>query len=1304
MRFFLVGLLLFLFAFRGLPQESKLIRIDFPIGTRDQSGIIHAICQDYLGYIWIGQNDGLYRFDGYDYKKILTRSESESGISNNNISCILEDSDSLLWIGTKGGGLNLYDRKTDSYSFFTSDSDNPKHQLFNDIASIYEDRFRILWIGTDGGGLYRLDKKTSTFEQILDPEHKTESSSEKVLSIYRNSPDEIYIGTWQNGLKKINLKTGKWDQMFPGLEHFPLNSRRNIWSIAELNSNELILGTFGEGTLIFNNTTRQVSKLKGSRIAHAFSICKDAENTIFVGSETGLEKIQNGAAEIQGTAGEIRVLTFDRDGNLWVGQQQNLWVLKRNRSFFRVISSFPQNKYPEIFNDNQSLIWQATPGKLEKKNTNGKESVVFSLPENRLVNMISDWSENTLVLATNEGVLFFDKIKSNFIQQTNQSAEFKEFIKGNAFSCGQTTDKAIWMSTLGLLYFKNNNREKFISEKLLPGFSMSHYVSSLIQDTDHSLWVGTFGGGLNHINPELNHVEVFKQNFTSKNGISNNFIECMAWDHQHRLWIGTHDGLNLLNSSKSGEFKVFTVKDGLPNNEINSMVADRDGNLWLGTANGLCHLNVEKMEFRNFGFEDGLPSVQFLKHAAFLQNNGQIIMGTTSGVIQFNPLDIPDEPLDLKVHIQSFQLFNEEVSPRKNSLLEKNMLFTKAIQLNYKQNYFGVDFTSFPYFSKENTSYAHQLAGVDKDWQVSKAKSVNYTNVPPGNYILKLKAISGTNISPERTLQIVIIPPWWQSKTAYWLFAALAILGIAFFIYFIANRERRKGRIRLQKFKERKEQEMNDLKFAFFSQVSNELKNPLTLIVNPLNELQNLTKISHPEFKKPLEVMQSGAFQMRQILEHLVDFKKIGTGEHQPNLSVGNLSALLNRNCQKYSTCAKSADKGFYYEVNPESLIASFDAGLLAKIQGNILDFYFNRALAISEIDFKSEVIAVNEQQVLSIKITDNSGELSPIQLKLLLEPFSGGKSIAPVGFALAITHELVKLCEGNMQIENFGGGLKAEIQIPIHPDFEKRILNSENQLNIPNQPAILFVINHTELRVFLSESFKSGYQVLSCGSAEEAIAVLEKKMPELIVSDYELNGLDGLQLYNQLIKYRVTENIPFILLNGEDDQSIKLAALQAGVHSIMVKPFNMEELQAIVRNYFASRNNIKGQLTSDSNSIQLLDVEISDQQKELLDRLLAFMEKNYQDSNLNVELLCVELEMSRPQLYRKLQTLTGLSVQEFIKSFRLKKAAAFLRSGDQRISDVAYMVGFSDPQHFSKSFRIQFGKSPTQYAAEHRD
>jgi len=551
----LIGLLLFIFYNPGYTANIRYVKIDFSASNRDQSGVIHAICQDYLGYIWIGQSNGLYRFDGYDYKKILTRSELGSGISNNNISCILEDSDSLLWIGTKGGGLNLYDRNTDSYTFFTSYSDSPKHHMYNEIASIYEDPFKTVWIGTDGGGLYRFDKKTFSFDQILDPEHKTESSCEKVLSIYRNSPDEIYIGTWQNGLIKINLKTGKWEHLFDDLGHFPLNSRRNIWSIAELNSNELALGTFGEGTLVFNKTTQQVSKLKGSRVTHAFSICKNAENTLFIGSDTGLEKIQNGISEIQGTAGEIRALTLDREGNLWVGQQQNLWVLKRNSTFFRVISSFAANKYSEIYSDNQSLIWLASPGKLEKKSTNGKGSVVYALPENRMVNMISDWSESKLVLATNEGVLFFDKKNGRIIPASNPSAELKELIKENAFSCGRTPDKASWISTLGKLYFRTGNEEKFISEKRLPGFSMSHYVSSLIQDTDHTLWVGTYGGGLNHLNAGLDQVEVFKQNFTSKSGISNNLIECMAWDRQHRLWIGTHDGLNLLINSESKEFK-----------------------------------------------------------------------------------------------------------------------------------------------------------------------------------------------------------------------------------------------------------------------------------------------------------------------------------------------------------------------------------------------------------------------------------------------------------------------------------------------------------------------------------------------------------------------------------------------------------------------------------------------------------------------------------------------------------------------------------------------------------------------------
>jgi AraC-like DNA-binding protein len=204
------------------------------------------------------------------------------------------------------------------------------------------------------------------------------------------------------------------------------------------------------------------------------------------------------------------------------------------------------------------------------------------------------------------------------------------------------------------------------------------------------------------------------------------------------------------------------------------------------------------------------------------------------------------------------------------------------------------------------------------------------------------------------------------------------------------------------------------------------------------------------------------------------------------------------------------------------------------------------------------------------------------------------------------------------------------------------------------------------------------------------------------VICDFDLNGIDGLQFFKQFSENPKVENIPFMLLYG-DDESVKLDALHAGVHSCVRKPFNLEELQTMVRNYFITRKNLNRELTSDSQSIRLRNVEINDLQKEILQRLLDFMENHYSDPNLNVELLSSELDMSRPQLYRKLQILTGLSVQEFIKSFRLKKAAAFLRSGEQRISDVAYQTGFSDPQHFSKCFKNQFGISPSQYASENR-
>ena len=1209
----------------------------------------------------------------------------------------------MLWIGTKGGGLNLYNRKTDSFTFFTSDPNNQLHNLFNDISSIYEDQFKVLWIGTDGGGLNRLDKKNYSFTQIIDPKNKTGSSIEKVLSVYRGSSDEIYIGTWENGLKKIDLKSGKWEQMFPDLKGYPLNSRRNIWSITDVGSGKLILGTFGEGALLFDKNTHQVNLLKAVKGKRVFCCSLDSDGFMYMGTELGLEKVKNDVGEIQGSPDEIRAITFDRDGHLWVGQQQNLWALKKIPAFFETPEVTSAGGCATLFLDNQSILWLVFPKKLVQLNLDDYSSKDFPLPEKIAVNMISSWSAQILVLATSEGVLFFDKQKGRLVQLPDQSPGFKEFVKGNAFFCALTPDSAKWISTLGTLYYQGVKEAKFISEKLLSPFSMSHYVSSVISDADGSVWLGTFGGGLNHLNRKLNQVKVFKQTFVSKDGLSNNFIECMVWDRSSHLWIGTHDGLNLMTDSTSGKFRSFTVKDGLPNNEINSMVTDTDGTLWLGTSNGLCRLNVEKMEFRIFGIEDGLPSMQFLKHSAFCQKNGNIVMGTAKGAILFNPRNIPMQRIATKVFLESIQLFNDEIHPAKNTILEQNPLFTNTIRLNYNQNYIGVSFTSLPYFRKENTSYLYQLFGVDQNWQLTRSNSINYTNLLPGTYLLKVKSIVGTYTSDQRTLQIIILPPWWKSKSAYWIYAAMILLILFISIYLIVRRERRKGRLRLQKYTVRKDQEMNDLKFAFFSQVSAELKNPLTLLMNPLNELTELVKISHPVWNNQLTVMQSGAFQMKQLLEQLVDFKKIGTGEHEPNLSVGNVSSLLNRICVNYAACAKKGGQIFLFSVNPEELFARFDAGLLTKIQRNVLDFFFSRSEANSKINFESWVIPHDEKPLLSVSVFDHQGGLTPQQLQLLLEPFSGAHSDSLYGFGLAITKELVNICQGNMRVLNFEGGLKVEIQLPLILTTEKTSKGSINQESARYKPVLLLVVGHAELRAYLSESFNPEYQVIESDFAEKAIKIMEEKMPDLIICDNELNAMDGLRFYMQLIENPKTDGIPFILLSDDTDQTIKLKALHAGVLSFIVKPFNVEELRAVVRNYFSTRKTLKKELTSDSQSIQLRNVEINNLQKELLDRLLAFMEKNYSDPGLTVELLCDELDMSRPQLYRKLQTLTGLSVQEFIKSFRLKKAAAFLRLAEQRISDVAYQTGFSDPQHFSKSFKSQFGVSPSQYVAQHK-
>ena len=1288
-----IALIIFVFIIDVLvvSGQNNFCRINFDLGNRSNSGIINSICQDYLGYIWIGQSNGLYRFDGYNYKKIPSISESKYGISDNDIRCIFEDSYSILWIATRGGGLNRYNRETDSFSYFTNSSTNSKSISFNDISCIYEDKFNDLWIGTDGGGLNRLNRNNLTFEKIIDPDNSVISKTEKVLSIFRDNRDELYIGTWGNGLKKINLKSGHWESLTPNLEQFSINSHRNVWIIKRYSRNKLLLGTFGEGAILYDCTNKKIKplgKISGKKI---YALKKHNPDKWFVASDVGLESFKNGKTKLIDKEAEIHELTFDRDSNLWVGQMNKLWVLKNNFSSHKNITQFSDFCPTMIFVHKGKELWAVNSEKLVRFGKNNHIEKQWSIPGNHEIMSFSWWSKNTIAIATTEDLLLFDIKKESFKKQDF----YIQNPRSSTFFVGVSDDSTKWIGELGCLFIIKHNTLNVITESRLPEFSMSHYVSDALIDKDGSYWLGTYGGGLNHLDATLNEVKVFKQNFLKANEISNNFIEKLVFDKYNRLWIATIDGLNLLEDPVLGKFKTFTTSDGLPDNKINSIVEDEDGFLWLGTANGLCRVNVDKMEFRTFSTVDGLPSNIFSKQSVVLFKN-KIVMATTRGMVCFNPRSLGGEIKAPEAIIQSFSLFNNEVHPLKKSVLPKNIMAVKKLKLSYDQNYIGFSFTAFPYFNTKKVTYLVKLEGYDNDWQRSKINLINYQNVPPGNYIFKVRSTIGNAISNITSINIVIIPPWYKSQLAYLAYALLIIISVIFCVFYIIYHEKKKGLTKLRKYKIRKNREINDLKISFFSQISNELKNSLTLLINPLGKIEKSENSS--EIRGQVKLVMSGTSKIKQLFEQLEDFKKIGTGEQQANITEGNLSAHLSRICKEYYDNTKYSGILFRYKIKPDDLFASFDACILQKIVKNILDFFMSHSTKKSNIVLNATINFENNRTWLFMCVSDNNEEITEEDLPILLEPFSIKRTYMPYGFGMAVTKELVEIINGKIFFKIEENKLVANLKLPLilekRIDIKKQIISPETK----NQLNLLLVIKYSELKNYLYKNFTRDYSVIACSTGEEALTLFKKRTANFIVSDYNLSGIDGLQLFHQIIKRSKNGNLPFVLLNEENNPKLKIKALQSGIYGYIQKPFNIDELHAVIRNYFVNRDKLKSILTSDNQSIQIKDVKITNHQKELLDSLILFMEKNYQESSLSVDSLCAGVNMSRSQLYRKMQSLTSLSVQEFIKNFRLKKAAILLRSGEYRISDIAYRTGFSDPKNFSKNFKNQYGVTPSQY------
>lgn len=1352
----------------GLPQNSVL-----------------AIAQDSLGFLWMGTDDGLSRFDGYGFRIFKHNPQNESSINNNVIRAIIEDPNGFLWIGTEGGGVNVLDPKTEKFRKFQILDHDKKDLLANKVSSIFLDHRNRLWISTQGDGLILVTgfgkpaySGLEEYLSLLNTKYFNTKNSDliddKIWTVSEDRKGNIYIGTldggayvipigsekiervsffYQKGISSVKAffedsygtlwvgteKHGIWkkEQGKDIFEAFnfkisnepKLTTELNITDIEEDQYGHIWIGTLGNGLLIFNPKTKSLKQyqddpvdpysIKGNSV---YTIFKDRTQQIWLGmySGEGLNKTNTSQQYFEhyrfdprsrrGLSGRmVKSILKDKDNNLWVGIfNGGLNLILNGRKDFQYFTT----KNGVLSHDNVQVIYQAKDDKIWI-GTDGGGINVYEPKSGKVSYLIHEENKNSL--SKNEVWAITEDLEGNFWIGTANGGGLNRYNPQSGifthFPAGQD--------------LKNS-----------PSFND---IRSLLIDSKNNLWIGTYGGGLNKMNLQTGEFEYY-QNKNKQKNISHDIITCILEDRNGFIWAGTFGGgLNKINPL-SHETKVYREKDGLPSDVIKAILEDDAGQLWISTLNGLAAFDLNSEVFKNYKEEDGLQSDEFNLGSAFKDNQGRLYFGGTNGLNAFYPEKIsaytsPGAPVFTK-----FKVLNNEITPDDTDLgkniLELQIAYEDQVNLKFDHNSLEIEFASLEFNLQNKIQYAYLLEGYDTDWIItdSKRRFANYANLRPGRYTFKVKAFieQVQQAGPESRLILIVSPPWYSTNLAYTVYGLLFLL-LAFGIKeLITWRIRLRNDLRFERMEKEKQEEINQLKLRFFTNISHELRTPLMLIKAPLDQLKK-QRFTEPVIKQ-LESIDTNTNRLLRLINQLLDFRKQETGNLKLSVKQVPIRSFLQSIYDSFLTLSeqKQIDFKISFEKNiPHSLW--FDPEQMEKVFFNLI---YN-AFKFTPINGQIIIRVIHDaafNQVL-FEVCDNGRGIKQENLELVFDRFfqanSDGDYVqAGTGIGLALSKNIVELHHGKIKVssipsektiftvllkQGFDHFDKAElamgnqlgkegyysstishidIQIDNHnPEFEAV------QKTIPKHAdkKLLIVEDNPDLLELLGSSLRYHFEIITAGDGDVGLDKALEHKPDFIISDVMMPKTDGISLCRKIKENIETSHIPVILLTAKGSHINQLEGYESGADDYLTKPFPIDLLILKIKNILDGRLNFQKQFKLIPN-LEPTKIKITTEDNKFLNLAIESVERHIDNTDFHVNDLVKELAMSRTLVFEKFKALIGQSPNDFIQTIRLKRAAQLILESDHKISEIGYMVGFNNPKYFSKCFSKQFGTAPSKY------
>jgi ligand-binding sensor domain-containing protein/signal transduction histidine kinase/AraC-like DNA-binding protein len=1291
---------------------------------------IWDIEQDDQGYMWFGTKYGLSRFDGYNFKSFQHQKGVAGTIGNNFIRKIFRYDPKTFWIGTDEG-IFIFNLETEKFTPF-----KPLQNYFiNDIIRTSDGE---VWIATKEKGIYRYQPKTGRVKNFTTSSAQKISSNE-VSKLVEDDLGNIWVGTYGKG---IDVLRPQGDLIRHYSSATGSLSSNVILDLYKDKGGNIWIGTMGGGLNVWQkklNAFKVYARVAGNSISDNIvrSIFEPRPGILYLGTEKGLNifDLKNGRFSVYQNKNNdpfsisddaVYNVFKDKDGGLWAGTYFGglNYYHETSLSFefyypSGVRNSLSGNAISAFLETKPGSMWVGTEDEgLNYFNTVDKtfKRFPFSADQDSLsyhnIHALYKDKKGHIWIGMYTGGLNILNPKTGKIKRFKSDPNDPKTLSDNSvYSIDEDRQGRVWVSTIAGLNRYDDERDCFIRIK---GKNLDKScIYQVYQDKDQVVWIATYDNGL--IRMDKNGKLSQYAYSTNPNSISSNKVICMLDDDEGNLWLGTDgSGLNVL-SKHTGKFKIYNGENWIKSAVIYGIIKDDLGKMWFSTNNGLFEFDPKSKTMRSFGKWDNLQSQQYNYKAFYKDSSGKMYFGGINGFNAFYPSQVRTISSAPKISFTNFQLFNKDLSIAEEGPLKKSINYTREITLSHNQSVLSIEYAALSFIAPNKIQYAFKMDGFDKNWNyVGSQRKATYTNLPAGTYTFMVREADGQRLNKEQvsTIKINILPPFYKTVYAYIVYILLLAFVLVWLRKFIYNKERKRNEIKLERLKNKSEQDFYKQKIEFFTAMAHEIRTPLSLIIAPLERLLS-KKQKDQESTDQLQVMEENSDRLLTLVNQLLDFRRIESDIFEIHPETVELVYLVNSIRDRFYPMAEKRNLGFSISSNFKQLDVFLDPEAIMKILSNLLINAFKfarRKLRISINDFH---ISPAGEKMISISIEDDGIGIPGAQLDSIFKKFFKVSSeehhytnLGGTGIGLALAKSLT---------EKHGGELKVESEENVRTIFTVLIPFQEsiNALepafaavetdDVEGQQTVLVVEDDPALLDFLYKSFLAeGYHAVKAKNGADAFKKLDKNHIDIVISDVMMPVMDGIELCKTIKNDINFSHLPVILLTAKTNTEAEIQGLESGADAYVSKPFKWKQLSLIIKNLLELQSNLK--LRFAQNPFESTDILISgNRDKKFLDKITQIIQERISDPQLSVEDLGKELGISRSSLYKKVKAKTGYVPNEFVRLIRLKAAAKLLTEQEFNISEIGYMVGFSSHSYFSKCFYSQFKLTPSEFSENYK-